>query len=77
MSLTSCEGINKEFKTTATTKNKMKSGKPKADRFSLKYQAENKTKGTIHKVLHNFKVAATSIAFSPITEAAPTTDAVS
>ena len=43
----------------------------------LKYQADKSTKGTIHNVLANFSVAATSTASNPTTEAAPTTEAVS
>ena len=77
MWLTSVEGINKEFNATANIKNRMKIGNPNLSLFSLKYQAENKTKGTIHQVLPNFKVAATSTALSPISEAAPMTEAVS
>jgi len=70
-------GLNKEFKVTANRKKIMKIGKPSPVLFSLKYQAENKTKGTIHKVLPSFNVAATSTDLSPNTEAAPITDAVS
>ena len=75
--LISSGGFNKEFKATANRKNTIKTGKPSPFLFSLKNQAENKTKGTIHKVLPNFNVAATSTDLSPNTEAAPITEAVS
>ena len=75
--LISSEGLKKELRKTARMKNIINRGKPKAELFSLKYQAENKISGTIHKVLPNFKVAATSKASSPIIEEAPITEAVS
>jgi len=71
------EGDRIELSVTAKAKKRTKMGTPRVDFFSLKYQAENNTKGTIHKVRPSFKVAATSTAWSPITDAAPITEAVS
>lgn len=74
---TSSDGLRAVFKITARTKKTMKIGN--ADPFfsDLKYQADKSTKGTIHSVLANFSVVATSTASSPNTEAAPITEAVS
>ncbi len=73
----SSDGSRDVFKATARTKKMMKTGNADPCFSDLKYQADKRTKGTIHNVLANFSVAATSTASNPTTEAAPTTEAVS
>ena len=75
--LVSSDGDSKKFKSTAKEKNRINNGNPNLELLFLKYQAENKTKGTIQRVLPSFKVTATSTASSPKIEAEPITDAVS
>ena len=74
---TSLEGLVKELRMVANKKKTTNKGNPNPEDLFLKNQADPMTKGIIQKVLVTFKVAATSIASSPIIDAAPTTEAVS
>lgn len=74
---TSSDGSSRVLSPTAKIKNTTNNGKPDPFFSEEKYQAEKITKGTIHNVRANFRVAATSTESNPITDAAPTTDAVS
>ena len=74
---TSLEGLVKELRMVANKKKTTNKGNPNPEDLFLKNQADPMTTGIIQKVLVTFKVAATSIASSPIIDAAPTTEAVS
>ena len=74
---TSLEGLVKELRMVANKKKTTNKGNPNPEDLFLKNQADPMTKGIIQNVLVTFKVAATSIASSPIIDAAPTTEAVS